>query len=135
MSSYPPGVTGNEPQIAGYPSTMVARTCRDARGEATRTEWLPVARIREEIDHIATSLHAALTNPDAAQGHVLQAGWPLAALRQATFDDAAEFECDFDGDVEVELHGSTEVWRCPTCWTLHEEDATPEPREGFDWDD
>lgn len=34
-----------------------------------------------------------------------------------------DWECDFDGEVEFQRFRGVDVWHCPQCGALHEEEA------------
>ena len=100
MSAYPPGVTGNEPEIAGYPTSECFRECQADVPTFTRYS---VYEVVNSVD---------LSDPSRARDRLHAA---IDAL--PTDEDGV---CSFEGLVEVEHAGDVEFWTCPNCGEEHE---------------
>lgn len=112
-SNYPPGVTGNEPEIAGYPTSASIRECQAEAATLTRYSVLDVVR---SVD---------LSDPSRARD-LLKAA--IDAL--PTDEDGV---CMYEGPVEVEHVGDIDFWECPNCGAEHEDEADgPDPDEQRD---
>lgn len=121
-SSYPPGVSGNEFQIAGYPERTVKKICGAECGDLHVVDpWIVqrAAELLNEIDFDAVkgrdySTEVTLSNYRARNIYHLL----LDAARQ-TF--TAESDCPFEGDVDTQYDYNAEWWECPICGTEHED--------------
>ena len=118
MSNYPPGVTGNEFEIAGPQwEDTVERVC-EAQDVSVRVIERDVA---DAIKHWQQSRK---TDDEArAQQSML---W---MLRDALVDDFDAEQCQFEGKVDAWGYGGVTHWTCPKCGTEHEE----EPDEDEVW--
>ena len=103
VTNYPPGVSGNEPEIAGYPTSERSRECQADAPTLTRYSVLEVVHNVDLVD---------LSDPSRARDR-LQAA--IDAL--PTDEDGV---CAFEGLVEVEHDGNVEFWTCPNCGEGHE---------------
>lgn len=126
MSNYPPGVTGFEPQIAGYPEGeyLVTTPCTGYIDEARiQPDWLP-----DQLQHIVGILDGTvLVRPSDS---------PTARARVRLLDLISELqkmpvghdiECGFEGKVDAQFEhfgrSATRVyWTCPICGKECEED-------------
>jgi hypothetical protein len=110
MSNYPPGVTGNEPQIAGYDERDMFRDVGECThlGRMTVSYW-----------------HAC--GPAQARKH------RRVSAAVCTFEGG-----NVPGFVVNDSMEATFFWDCPICCELHEEDVTgeddPDPDERSWWD-
>lgn len=122
MSNYPPGVTGHEPQIAGYNSHDVSVEClsEDVSG-------VPTALVMSLLADIAQALTAPgglyLDRPDhLVRDDVARARQRIENARDALkAADGEHVECGFEGDVEAVIEYGTLYWTCPWCGTAHED--------------
>lgn len=123
MTNYPPGVTGNEPQIAGYPDpgTDVRECQADA---ATMTRYSVLEAIR---DAWRVPKQGELTAAEALDR--LQAA--IDAL-----DTDEDGVCAFEGPVEITYAHGVESWECPNCGHEHEDEADdgPNPDDARDFE-
>lgn len=106
---YPPGVTGNEPEIAGYPETSEDVECAED----------------DVIFLTAHQVHEIL----AEQGEwaVAEAvGYPSIQVKQE--------ECGYAGTVDGQVVDGVFVWDCPRCGAEQEMelDDGPDPDEQRD---
>lgn len=115
-SNYPPGVTGNEPEIAGRPMRTMNVDC-----EQESLDMVPAHWAREVVK-------------DLASPHPTRRDWEELADLLADSGWTVETECGFGGDVEVEVEGNTAYWECPRCGqdNEYELDDGPDPDEQRD---
>lgn len=119
MSNYPPGVTGNEPQIAGLGERVAEKEC---------LEYLPTVSLLAEdtktwIKHLAELLERGASD----QAIKSAAKYLVRSAEQFKFDYPIE-ECPYRGPVDIQYDRYMEYWECPVCGTDHEdEDEPPEP--------
>ena len=124
MSNYPPGVTGNEPEIAGYPSMTLDKQCEED------VPYIATWVVTEHLDGIA----AVIARSDDTIPAIIE---QLGHLWEHLNKDAVDVTCGFDGDVDAEMAYGVAYWTCPRCGTEHEdsydeEDFGPDPdRERF----
>jgi len=121
MSNYPPGVTGNEPQIAGYPEFDQNVDCQ--------AEGVTVVTMSPEAYKRAAALVDEVMR-SARQGLLVPSG--TAFRLQNEIADGEEVDlvsCPFEGDVTSWVDQGIVFWECPLCRTVHEADWDP---EGFD---
>lgn len=121
MSNLPPGVTGREPAIAGYPEgNYKVSECKGYMPDDARTVPLPLI---EEILACQEELGAAGTLLDASRVQV-----KLERLRKEMLEMPVAFDvpCNFEGDVDAQFDGGrtyyTAFWTCPRCGSEQEED-------------
>lgn len=111
MSAYPPGVTGNEPEIAGNPEVTMVMDCdslTDLYAKQplvdlqARAEEALAGRRSKDVEKVLREFVEAVRNGD-------------------TQADC----CAFSGEVEGALvDRDTFVWTCPWCGTDHESDIS-----------
>lgn len=136
MSNYPPGVTGNERQIAGPRAIQTTRKC-DAKDIRRATmSWEAEGALQtlrgslgRMTNVIAQARNHDRTNPDFDK--LLELMTELAgnhyAILNASLRGAQFFsmdECPFDGEIEVEYEHGYFYWECPVCGKEHEEEDT-----------
>lgn len=123
---YPAGVTGNEPQISGPGEAVVQVECDGE--EATVVPSLVVtpvlADLRYTLNHM---MHLSADEAALRLPGILKAVEDLTE-RVEELEDNADFECPFDGDVDMQFVGPNQRWTCPVCAKEHEE-SIPDPRE------
>lgn len=119
--NYPPGVTGNEPQIRGPLSEFTVHRYCDQDSVAYVPAFV-VAEVLEQFSGaLAQSQSGGLT--EIAQERF------LAGARDRLELHVAEFACDWEGDVDVQLwDGGIINWTCPRCGSEHEDDYAEELR-------
>ena len=123
MSNYPAGVTGHEPQIAGYATGEASVDC-----ETENVRGVPLALVTDFLDQFERTFTAPggglysdrpehLVRDDAARFRVLLNA-AREALRQA---EGEHVECLFSGEVEADVEYGTRYWTCPWCDTEHQD--------------
>ena len=120
MSNYPPGVTGHESAVSGFPILDASVECgqEDVSG-------VPTALVMSLLNDIAQALTAPgglyLDRPDhLVRDDVARARQRIEDARDALKAAKGEHvECGFEGDVEAEVQYGTRVWVCPWCDTEH----------------
>lgn len=116
MSGYPPGVTGNEPAIAGYPEGTYSITCK---GYMPPTAKVAPRDIFEQIVAIANLIGSGA--PERASYRLGQLHGELLQM-----PEAVDVACNFEGEVDAWFSGGkdsyTAHWECPRCGTEDEED-------------
>lgn len=108
MSNYPPGVTGNEWQIAGPEEREVSLACSSEGFTALTITGYGKDQIAQAIEDLSGE-----PNPTLA----------LSRLHSALSDIAdvdIDGPCPFEGDVTVYQTDGPPTWECPLCRTLHE---------------
>jgi hypothetical protein len=116
MGGYPPGVTGNEFQIAGpdYEETEF-KECA-----AKDVEWRMLTEAAER--RLVTLVEELRKCALEAKPPQLPMLWSLG--QSANDIRTVDFEvCPFTGDVEVTGFRGQRWWICPGCRTEHNEDA------------
>lgn len=110
MSNYPPGVTGNEPAIAGYPEgNYSAPTCNGYLPDDTRAVTLGLISDLADVQHMI-----GRGDPNA------QVKLERIRLEMLDMPKAVDVECGFEGDVDASWDGDrrgngTYFWTCPRC--------------------
>jgi hypothetical protein len=104
VSNYPPGVTGNEPQIAGYPEGARVMTC------SKYFDGAKIAPVHLGDELLAIQLLIQEGKTDAA----------VAAVTRLTRDaldmpEAEETECGFEGEADCMFGEGMIWWTCPRC--------------------
>jgi hypothetical protein len=95
MSNYPPGVTGNEPEIAGYVERTMTVRC-----EEDTMALVPLRMIGDKQE---------------------QTWWhQIIAIQRHIDDQGLARPCDFIGQVDVQHDRFTYWWECPQCGFQHE---------------
>lgn len=113
-SNFPPGVTGFEPQIAGYPE----------RDEVHACEAYDV-KIKVSTGYAEDAIQTVINRLKAGQTTAYD-----ERLLQDALGDIAETEveqCPFVGEVTVTYGEGVETWTCPLCRTEHVDEADPRP--------
>lgn len=113
-SNYPPGVTGNEPQIRGMNEVVLERKCNqeaefNAVGEGVYQEMVYLVRHSGSGD--------SLTRDKAV----------LRFNKLITEAPRVDVECPFEGKVDAQVDEGTAFWECPVCMYEHEEELDMEP--------
>ena len=125
MDNYPPGVTGREPQIAGYDSEEDAyRDCGSpgTLSVITRHGMDEIRRIKSLLVEIA------LGDKPASLATTLVANLDYLLKYDIEHIDVAV--CPFEGDVVICWYGTEGTWQCPMCQQDHKEHA-PEPDDNW----
>jgi hypothetical protein len=125
MNNYPAGVTGREPQIAGYDSE------EDAYRDCGHGGIIPVftRSAADEIDRIKVLLaEIAEGKKPASLAATLVVN--LDYLLTHRIENVEVAECPFEGEVSIGWYGTEGTWQCPLCQSDHREYA-PEPDENW----
>jgi hypothetical protein len=112
LSNYPPGVTGNEYEIAGPDwEETVYRSCDSQKEFVIWPHEVNI--ILEQISKLEDSPQKFYHLPELTTKLV-------QALR---FGEASSVDspCPFEGDVDAQGYGHTILWTCPLCNTDHED--------------
>ena len=120
---YPAGVTGNEPQIAGYTEGEFEMTCTADEPYVVHTEKAgdDVYDLVKEI----LNTDQAVTSADI---------WAAIAKMKARWDrEGYVAECHWEGRVEGTLSGGVLLWTCPNCGTEQETDLDDGGPEADRW--
>lgn len=96
---YPPGVTGYEPEIAGYPEVEMEVECG-------------------EVDQFISLRQAQATSEKWVMERRSGLAKALAALPQL------EADCDFTGVETLQVSGDVGYWTCPWCGKDQEVDLS-----------
>lgn len=113
MSAYPPGVTGNEPEIAGLHESVMEVSCR--RDEAVTLYRYQVLDLVDSVLQRVRGYRTVSANLGAVTV-VERLREDLLAL------DEASSPCDWEGAADVVwADRTTFTWTCPQC--------------GSDWED
>lgn len=108
MSNYPPGVTGNEWQIAGPDEREMSVECSSEGFTVRTTSMYAENQIKAAIEDINSGLRMLTA---------------VSRLRQALGDIEVidiETQCPFVGDVTVFRTDGPWTWECPLCRETHE---------------
>jgi hypothetical protein len=112
---YPPGITGREPEIAGYQEGTENVSC-----DNDSALWYPAHVVNEMLADYMTFAAKAIGNPLGidVQGKHLKERWT------ALLDEhSGEFACDFEGEVDCAYtNEGLRLWTCPRCGVEHEDD-------------
>lgn len=111
-SNLPPGVTGNEYEIAGP----------DFERDEYRECPMEGTTVRTISGYGMNRLDEAIAMLSAGGANLVVV---LAHLRSARADiDTIDIdgECPFGGDVTVAGYGGVVSWECPACRTIHEDE-------------
>lgn len=134
LSNLPPGVTDAHPIFNPPAEVMWPVTC-----EAEEASVVPSYVVKEALTAIRESLHALHSMaPEAAMARLEEIEVGVAALQEVVeeLEDMGDYECPFDGEVELPGQTAEAEWTCPTCGTEHKADTIDEgedPDRG--WDD
>lgn len=120
-SNYPAGVTDAHPHFNPVHSLMEVK-CDD-----DETAIVPSHELKEELGRLEQTLRGLLAGTtSAALEQLPRVLERVTALRERVeeLEDFGDFDCTYEGDVEVEIvdAGATAVWVCPTCGKEHRED-------------
>lgn len=123
MSNYPPGVSGLEPQIAGYPERTIVKSC-GAEGVDLRVidPWL-IERSKELIEKVDFS---AVQGRNYSSDLNLSNYWGRGVYHVLLYLSQQDLKiedtiCPFDGEVDTQYDRECEWWICPLCGTEHED--------------
>lgn len=125
--NYPAGVSNSHPHF--NENTITA----EVRCEREEADVVPSFAITTALDELITMLEYKPYAP-TQKGVILQ---KAIVLRQQITDleQNREYECPFDGEVEVEVRDDAE-WTCPLCGATHEINSLPEgPDPDRAWDE
>lgn len=132
-SNYPAGVTDAHPHFNPVHSLMAVE-CDE--GE---TAIVPSEEIKTELTALEQTIRGMLAGTtSAALEQLPRVLERVTQLRERVEEqeDFGEFECTFEGDVEVEIvdAGATAVWTCPACGKEHREDIgeDDDPDDAYD---
>ncbi len=118
MSNYPPGVTGREPEIAGYPERTEKVECR-----STTTAFY-----RREVLDVLAEVRRTCANTDQI-GVVAHFREKLEGLTETP-----ELDCEWEGEVEGWPNGDDFEWTCPRCGNEQVEEGLYEPDPDLQWE-
>jgi maleate cis-trans isomerase len=114
--SYPPGVTGNEYEIAGPDYEQEEKRACGQRDVV----WHVVSSAgASAVALLVTQLRKVVL--DASGVEELRKLYSTALLAEGV-DEVAFEVCPFDGEVLVQGFRGKRWWRCPGCGTEHEAD-------------
>jgi hypothetical protein len=119
MSNYPPGVTGNEYEIAGGEETEEYWECESMTSSIT----ISMNMLQEMADDGLTIYNRLKEhNYTSYQALIDQ---KLKSLRDKIHgyihsDDVIDGDCGFAGYVLKESYRNKQWWSCPNCGTEHE---------------
>jgi hypothetical protein len=112
VSNLPPGVTGNEYQIAGPDFERDEERICPSEGFSTLTI---TGYGKERIESVIALLNEPEPNILVAVHHLRSA---LGDIWSVDLDG----ECPFAGDVTVVGYQGTQTWECPVCREVHAEE-------------
>jgi len=130
---YPAGVTGNEPELAGGLERDMQLQC-----EQVDVSVVPSFELKAALANLQArigKMHDSTAGKAVAMVDVLAEEMQVLIDRVDTLEDRGEWECPFDGDVEVDVFGDLGRWTCPVCGSENEVDLTPDEPERDDWED
>lgn len=119
MSNYPPGVTGNEYEIAGGEESEVYWECESMTSGITIS-----MHMLEEMADDGLTIHNRLKEHNYTSYQAL-IDQKLKSLRDKIHgyihsDDVIDGDCGFAGYVLMESYKNKTWWSCPNCGTEHE---------------
>lgn len=103
LSNYPPGVTGNELEIAGPDYEQ-----DEERYCGAEVQVVPAALAKDIVESVLRAQEGLRVNADVLS----------ILIRQAEIAG----ECGYEGEVTVYRYQRRQWWVCPACRTSHEED-------------
>lgn len=114
MSAYPPGVTGMEPEIAGYPEGTMNVEC------SSTGATLMAYEVHAAVNDLSFRLEVAAKNAAAMQKPLPDVVLQIAQQLRDDLGGLEEAEesqdCDFEGEVDVVFTSRTTYeWECPRC--------------------
>lgn len=102
-NNYPDGVTGNEPEIAGYPEGSMAVTC------ASSADLVTLHAVKELVEDLTRRYHS---NPTLALADIADGLDNLLVIAG---------DCEWEGNVEgYYADGVVFIWTCPNCGAENE---------------
>lgn len=102
-SNYPPGVTGNEPEIAGYPEREAERECGATAAFVPREQLIALRSLDRTV---STAIRQQVRRVLAWADEYEQ-----------------EHDCAYSGPVTLFDAGlGVATWTCPACGAEHEEE-------------
>ena len=116
MSNLPPGVTGNEVEIAGAREFDDTRECT-AEGVSLMT-ITPYGK--KQIEDAIMTLVKWRSGDETAK--IAPAEFILRNALADIEDVDIEVQCPFMGDVTLQYANGVTTWQCPVCRTEHEEE-------------
>lgn len=123
MSNYPPGVTGNEYQIAGpdYEETQT-KTCDQEVDVIPRPVFDALAStITTHLNALTNAINARNIDAVERAADMLKI---YAASAVETADEATSLgDCNWQGSALVEGYNGSELWQCDGCGHEHEYDV------------
>lgn len=133
--NYPPGVSGNEPQIAGYDEAVMTMTCSEV-GLCLYPKTL-VDDLLDEVSQVFTVPRTVRSEgqrgwrPENDAERLVRAQNRLLKVREE-LDTAVRYDedamCGFSGQVDVQINRTVVTWTCPWCGAEHEDDLAEEDR-------
>ena len=119
MSNYPPGVTGNEYEIAGGNESEEYWEC-ESMVKAVVVNMPMIQEMSEDIFTVFTKLreHSYTSYQALVDQKVKSIKRTLENLTHS--DDAIEVDCGFYGNVLMESYKNKKWWSCPNCKKEHE---------------
>ena len=119
MNNYPPGVTGDEYEIAGGVETEEYGEC-EGMVTAINVSMPTIQDMSEDIFTVFTKLREY--NYTSYQALVDQ---KVKSIKRTLEDlthsnEAAEVDCGFYGNVLMESYKNKKWWSCPNCRADHE---------------
>jgi hypothetical protein len=122
-SNLPPGVTGNEYQIAGPDREWDDYRECDSEGFSTQTITdFGTNSLNTAIDHVKV-VADSLRLLGGLDEHTRQLTTAVHYIRQALSDVVSadvDGKCPFGSDVSLESYLGVETWECPICRVLHQ---------------
>lgn len=106
MSNYPPGVTGMEPEIAGYPEVDMEVECADT--DAPLLGAFEVVRLIQDELIVQMGREARGDTPNWSE-------WVWKVLDE--IEDLVEMtgECGWNGVTTTQIADGEAQWSCPRC--------------------
>jgi hypothetical protein len=128
-SNYPPGVTGREDVFGPQAERTMSKDCDNE-------EWWPVLLGDDAagwVQHVANLVeHGA--DADKIAANVAKMKEAIDGCQRVTDNDEA-VQCEFSGDVDVQIWSGSMTWTCPRCGKEHDdefEDEGPDPDDERD---
>jgi hypothetical protein len=109
MTNYPPGVTGNEWQIAGPDEREVLVKCESEGFNLRTIDIYGMNQINAAIE----DLQNGAMSPQTALSRLRQ-------VKATIMEVDIEVECPFMGEVTVFRTDGPWTWECPVCRVTHE---------------
>ena len=124
MSNYPLGMTQRDwSHVNGPEERTVSKVCE------ADVAWTPLPVVQRHADAVHKVLTRAYDMADNLDGDpkfvIGEAMTKVLALVEEARSHQEEAPCNWDGDVDVVLTADAEVWTCPRCGHVAE-DELPE---------